>query len=87
MTQDGQKRYEIPKYLLVGDQITEKGGVATRSSIPAADSIESVAQRFNVPGMQPSLQEFYAETGRPVFESEAAKRMRIAKKKKKVCQT
>ncbi len=84
VTQDSGKRYEIPKYLLVGDQITEKDGIASRSSIPSADSVESVASRFAVPGVKPSLQEFYAETGKPVFDTDAAKRMRIAKKKKKV---
>ena len=83
VTQDDHKRFEIPKYLLVGDQITEKDGIAKDSALPAADSVESVTQRFQVPGIQPSLQDMYAETGRAPFESEAAKRMRIFRKKKK----
>ena len=84
MTQDSQKRYQIPKYLLVGDEINEKDGVETvRSALPEGDSLESVAERFKVPGLQPSLQELYAETGKSMYETEGAKRTRIAKKKKK----
>ena len=85
VTQNNIKRFQIPKYLLVGEQITEKDGLAKESGLPAADSYESVTQRFALPGKKPSLQEYYAETGRPLFESDAAKRMRIARKKKKVC--
>ena len=83
VTQNNNKRFEIPKYLLVGDQITEKDGLVKDSSLPAADTYESVKERFTVAGMKPSLQEYYAETGKPLFDSDAAKRMRIARKKKK----
>ena len=83
VTQQNQKRFEIPKYLLVGDRISESGGIAQETSVPAADSVESIAERFAAAGLKPSMQEIYAETGKPMFESEAAKRMRIAKRKKK----
>ena len=88
VTQNNNKRFEIPKYLLVGDQITEKDGLAKESPLPSADTYESVTQRFAIPGVIPSLQEYYAETGKPLFESDAAKRMRITRgKKKKVCKS
>ena len=83
VTQNNHKRFEIPKYLLVGDQITEKDGLVKDSSLPAADTLESVTQRFAVPGMKPSLQEYYAETGKSLFQTDGDKRMRIARKKKK----
>ena len=82
ITQGNHKRYEIPKYLLLGEQIHEAGGVAQNSDIPAADSLASIKERFRIPGLNPSLRDIYAETGKSAVDEDSAKKSRISKKKK-----
>ena len=60
ITAERAKKSNIPKYLRVATDAKKKDDV----KISDADSIDEVQQRFVVPGVEPTLNDYYAETGR-----------------------
>lgn len=63
LTMDSDKKFKIPKYLHIGEDISESGGVDTKEKVEA-DTLDAVMKRFDIPGVEPTLNDYYAETGK-----------------------
>ncbi|XP_057314445.1 uncharacterized protein LOC130655679 isoform X2 [Hydractinia symbiolongicarpus] len=85
MTEERRKKDAIPKFLkLTKDVLKDE----EEKSPNNADSLDSVRQRFEIPGLEPTLNDYYAETGKinPFDNSQKSykkSRIEVEKKNKK----
>ena len=59
ITSERARKDNIPKFLKVTGDVKKPEKAETE-----ADSLDSVQRRFNVPGVEPTLNDYYAETGK-----------------------
>ena len=63
LTEERMKKTNIPKYLKLTEDALKVIEEEDKQKVDA-DSIDSVRQRFIVPGVEPTLNDYYAETGK-----------------------
>ena len=69
ITAERAKKSNIPQFLKVTGDVKKK-----EETEAGADSLDSVQQRFIIPGVEPTLNDFYAETGKlNPFEKKGSK--------------
>lgn len=63
LTDDRNGRSTIPKYLKLSKDV-KKGEIEEENVENVADSLPSIQKRFNILGIEPTLIDYYAETGK-----------------------